>query len=340
MLYFLALYATALGTADSFSVLNDVRSSIYASADATTIPSDIFSLDQLHQPAVDFSYSSDFVPQYTSTPPSSFQEYASCSADRHKDCQDLFDFYDAKVIRCEQLSSDDMTASKYGTKEFMIRWEVSWVMAGSVWLYKLADVAGWDIIQKPPDPSSISIFSWKNVFRMFGSAFETGVITLPISRVEGSTRLKISTRTSSSTLGDNNCTRLSIKESIDLVREGDLGRLQNRKVAQELAAWLDVSRRPGDTSEESWAGIVRSRILSAVPGAGALDIDPNEEEEGALALLVFGVTCLMALTLSYNLLLGEVGPGQVSKFCDDTHRVELGSGYFSECVGPYGDWDR
>lgn len=144
MLYCLVLYATVLGTADSFSVLNDVRSSIYASAD------DILSLEKLHPPEVSFSYSSDFIPQYTSTPPPSFQEYTSCAADRHKDCQDLFDLYDTKVIRCEQLSSDDTTASKYGTKEFMIRWEVSWVMAGSVWLYTLADVAGWDIIQKIP----------------------------------------------------------------------------------------------------------------------------------------------------------------------------------------------
>ena len=175
------------------------------------------------------------------------------------------------------------------------------------------------------------------MFRMFGSAFQTGVITLPISRVEGSTRLKISTRERTITLGGNNCTRLSIKESIDLVREGDLGRLQNRKVAQELAAWLDVSRRPSGTSEESWAGIVRSRILSAVPGAGVLDIDPNDEEESASALLVFGVTCLMALTLSYNFFLGEVGTGQVSEFCDDARRIEPGSGYFSECFGLYGD---
>ena len=158
------------------------------------------------------------------------------------------------------------------------------------------------------------------MFRMFGSAFQTGVITLPISRGEGSTRLKISTRERTITLGGNNCTRLSIKESIDFVREGDLGRLQNRKVAQELAAWLDVSRRPSGTSEESWAGIVRSRILSAVPGAGVLDIDPNDEEESASALLVFGVTCLMALThrTIYFLEMWELG--RFLTICDDARK--------------------
>jgi len=36
----------------------------------------------------------------------------------------------------------------------------------------------------------------------------------------------------------------SVTESLDLVWEADKNRLQNRRVAQELASWIDVSRRP------------------------------------------------------------------------------------------------
>ena len=336
MLCLLTFIITILNTSQihSFPVLNDVKSSIFAgSKDATTIPRTIFSSEQqIHLPDISVSFSSDFCPP-TNSPPLSFQDYLNYAASRHADCRDLFDSYDTKVIRCEQLSSEvtgSQSSKTQATRQFMIRWEVSWIMVGSVWLYKLANVAGWEISKKAPDPSQISTFSWRNVFRLFSSAFQTGVITLPESKVEGNTRLKISTLDTNN--GNGTITRVSITESIDLIREGDLGRLQNRKVAQELAVWLDVSRRPEDISEGIWAGMVRSRTLSAVPGAGVLDVDPNEDDESIFALFTFGVACLIALSISYDMILGEVGSGKVSELCEPI--IEVGAGYLSECFGP------
>eukprot|EP00979_Chaetoceros_neogracilis_P014665 scaffold4807_cov222-Chaetoceros_neogracile.AAC.3 len=337
MLCFLTILITSLSITriHSFPILlNDIKASIFASSskdsDATTIPSTIFSSEQ-QLSEIPLSCLSEFCPT-KSRPPLSFQDYEDCAVSRHKDCRDLFDSYNTKVIRCEQLSSGDAVSKskELVTRDFMIRWEASWIMMGSVWIYKLADIVGWQISKKAPDPSRISTFSWRNVFRLFGSAFQTGVITLPVSRVEGSTRLRISTL---DTNNSSSIIRVSISESIDLIREGDLGRLQNRKVAQELAAWLDVSRRPEEISEETWAGIIRSRVLSGVPGAGVLDVDPNEDDESVFAVFTFGVAYLIALSISYNLLLGEAGSGQVSKLCDDAPIIEVGAGYLSECFG-------
>ena len=99
------------------------------------------------------------------------------------------------------------------------------------------------------------------------------------------------------------CKTFSLRKSIDLVSEVDKNRLQNRRVAQELASWMDVSRRPPAETCDEWAGIVRERILTGVEGAGPLDVDLNEDDaEGGIALVVFGVICLSAVALLFEYL--------------------------------------
>ena len=267
-----------------------------------------------------------------------YEEYA-CS--RHKDCLELFDRYESVNLRCERISSSRTENTL--VEEFNMRWQASWVSAGSVWLFDLADAAGWEIERKIPDSSQVSTFSWTNVGRVFTKAFSTGKITLPTNLIEGTTctrlRVKYKDDNSKSMKAKDTIINISVSESIDLVREADLGRLQNRIVAQELASWLDVSRRPiyMDGNEDEWASHVRGRILNGVPGAGPLDVDPNEDSPSVIVL--FGVIVVAAFVGLYNLLLEEVvgGTGEVSKLCDDAAKLEIGSGYFSECFGPYGD---
>ena len=104
-----------------------------------------------------------------------------------------------------------------------------------------------------------------------------------------------------------------------------------------------MSRRPDEfgINEDEWAGMVRERILLGVPGAGSLDIDPNEDDgEGATALLIFGAFCSITLALSFQYFVApEIvgGTGTISAQCNDAARIEFGSGYLSECFGPYGD---
>ena len=129
---------------------------------------------------------------------------------------------------------------------------------------------------------------------------------------------------------------ISLKESIDLVSEADKGRLQNRRVAQEVASWIDVSRRPPEKEfgidANEWAGVVRQRMLMGVPGAGALDVDPNEDDvEGGIALLIFGVVCFGVLALSFEYFtLPDFGGGAgttIPDKCDSVEILEFGSGY-------------
>ncbi len=268
--------------------------------------------------------------------PLSAEQYFSYASDRHADCIELFDRYATNMKRCAQISSTKTTTSL--VEEYNIRWEASWISASSVWLFDLADAIGWEVEKKVPDPSKISSFSWLAVIKVFQNAFQTGTIQLPVFLVEGNSRLKI-VRKEEGASNMESPVSISIAESIDLVKEADSSRLQNRRVAQELASWLDVSRRPMemDGKERDWADIVRERILMNVPGAGPLDVDPNEDEPGVI--LAFGTLCLATFSLLYFFLVGEVvgGTGQVSSLCDDAVKLEVGSGYFSECFGPYGD---
>lgn len=261
----------------------------------------------------------------------SVETYNKYVSSRHEDCIQLFDRYDSKALRCELISSTQTSQTQ--VEEYNIKWQASWISASSVWLFNLADNVGWKVEKKVPDASKVSTFSWKGVGQVFQYAFQTGTIKLPVSLVEGNTRLKIRKEESSSKVV------ITSSESIDLVREADLGRLQNRIVAQELASWLDVSRRPFDMDgkEIEWAVTVRERILTGVPGAGPLDVDPNEDGPGAL--LSFGVLLIIAFGLFSNAIIEEVvgGTEQVSELCEDAVKLEVGSGYYSECFGPYGD---
>jgi len=263
-------------------------------------------------------FSSDFVARQEI----SAARYNACTNSRHNDCRSLFDRYSTEVKRCEVIDDDTVN----------IRWKATWIPAGTSWLYRLANACGWAIESRSADPYKVSAFSWTAVFSIFANAFATGNITLPISEAEGNTVVSIQ---------ENGLT--SITESLDLIKEADAGRLLNRRVAQELASWLDVSRRPDECgiSEEEWANMVRERVLLGVPGAGSLDIDPNEDDgESAIALLIFGAICSAALILSFQYFVApEIvgGTGAISAQCDDAARIEFGSGYLSECFGPYGD---
>ena len=312
--------------------------------DATTLPPALF--EKIKSPQLNAESSNDKsnpIPCFVTVSsdlqsagdPISAQDYIAYTSKRYSDCVQLFDRYECKTLRCERVVSGSALKT---IEEYNIRWQTSWISPSSVWLYELADNLDWDIQTKVPDPSRISKFSWNGVAQVFQKAFQTGSIDLPLNVVEGNTQLKISEQKNSNHVS---ILSISIKESIDLIRESDMSRLLNRKVAQELASWLDVSRRPlnMDGKEENWAGIVRDRVLTNVPGAGALDIDPNDENDGPGALLVFGALGIISFGFLFSFLIDEVvgNTGQVSKLCENAEKLEFGSGYVTECFGLFGD---
>jgi hypothetical protein len=335
-------------------------------------------------------YSSDFTPRQQ-LPIEYYMEGTQC---RHKDCLDLFDGYTTETLRCELLTLNNSASdnkinlinqSSTVSISINIRWKATWIPPGSTWLYDLSKSIGWDINKCTPDPFRIATFSYNAVYIMFQNAFQTGIINLPISSVEGNTMLSITCQSSITNDDDGDSSSesktstaktrkriISIKESIDLVTDGaDKGRLQNRRVAQELASWLDVSRRlvldqdnidmDTDTdnvdlnmmnnciSPEKWSSILRSRILSGVPGVGPLDIDPNastndddnNDNSQVIIQQIIGGLFVIGFGWVFNFILANqiIGgtTGTVSSLCDDAPILEFGSGYLSECFGPYGD---
>ena len=233
---------------------------------ATPIAIPLFKITTLtndEEDKINITYTTDFGSEEIS-----ISSYIEFTTERQNNCINLFDDYGSCIIRCETIDQSTLN----------IRWNATWIPSGSTWLYTLADLANWNVTRRVPDYTKISKFSgYKAIFTLFQKAFNTGCITLPTSLVEGNTLLSINDNDTASYDG-NNIVSISIKESIDLVSEADKCRLQNRRVAQELAEWVDVSRRPPSYDYDEWASIVRQRVLTNVPGSGPLDVDPNEDD--------------------------------------------------------------
>ena len=270
-------------------IINDDHDDIL-NKDATVIPlekiiSTLGNVNSYEDDKIKFFHTTDFGSEEISSP-----TYTQFTKERHNDCINLFDGYDTNIIRCSVIDTSTLN----------IRWNASWIPAGSTWLYSLADLVNWNVTRKVPDYTKISKFSgYKAVFVLFQKAFNTGCITLPISLVEGNTLLSIK----DDDIVSCDSISISIKESIDLVSEADKCRLQNRRVAQELAEWVDVSRRPPSKDYDEWASIVRQRILINVPGAGPLDVDPNEDDTEGVIVLAFSAFCVAVLGLSFQYIL-------------------------------------
>ena len=236
---------------------------------------------------IKITYTTDFGSEEIST-----FTYTQFTKERHLDCINLFDGYDSCIIRCSAIDTSTLN----------VRWNASWIPAGSTWLYSLASLVNWNVTRKVPDCTKISKFSgYKAIFALFQKAVNTGCITLPISLVEGNTLLSINDYDYDTASCD--IISISIKESIDLVSEADICRIQNRRVAQELSEWLDVSRRPPSIDYDEWASIVRQRVLTSVPGAGPLDVDPNEDDGEGVIVLAFSAFVLLYWEFHFNMYL-------------------------------------
>lgn len=323
----------------SFGLLSsDVVKAFQRSNDCSTLPEAIFDVDDHDEAPTSFQLLSESTIRIST----SFQEqyevpvetYLKCATNSHDACVELLDRYATSLLRCEEIKLEGMSPQQDRQRQFNVRWEASWISPNSVWLYELAEQIGWTIETKTPDSMKISTSSWTRVLQLFQTALQTGTIVLPRYSVEGNTRFRLMQDRSESQV-----VSISLEESIDLVEEADSLRLQNRVVAQEIASWLDVSRKPPNSDEVDWASTVRQRILANVPGAGALDVDPNED--GPEVLFAFFAVCIISVGILYQTLSGEMmgSQGQISTQCTEAEELVTSSGYLTECFingdGPF-----
>lgn len=214
--------------------------------------------------------------------PLSRDEYCAASGRWHADCARLLDGYSTSVTRCSTLGSENRVG---------VNWEAEWRPVTSEWLAGLAAVLQWRVTRAPLDPEAVKTFSWRGVGRLLWQAVRTGEIRLPSAVVQGRWVLTLDEEVEDGAAG----LVILAEESLSQVDLASASRLRNRRVAQDVAEWLDVARRPGGVAPEVWEGRVRDAVLSGVPGARPLDIDPSEDPtDGVLA---FGAVALVAATL-------------------------------------------
>lgn len=241
------------------------------------------------------------------------EAYAAAQQRWNADGRELFHGYRTEVLRCAELASDVNIVA--------VRWRASWSPEGVVWLENVANVCGWELERFDIGDlrGELSTFSWRAVGSLLSTAVTTGQLRLPLANVEGRTELRIDPATQKV---------VSLTERVDLVADADGGRLLNRKVAQELAAWLDVCRRPCAVDPDEWAATVRSRCLSGVPGAGVLDVDPSED--GPAAAAVFALVAALLLGALTGALAEPLGnePGFFGgSVCDELSATAAADGW-------------
>lgn len=238
--------------------------------------------------------------------------YVAAATQWHADCTRELAYYHTELLRCDTLSTTSDELVSY-------RWRAQWHSEAQRPLRTLARLVGWRIIEFDLDPQAVSTFSWAAVFQLLWAAARSGELKLPASAVEG--RAEVHLDTVSGVV-------IAHTETLDGVRAADGRRLLNRKVAQDVATLLDFRRRPGSVpSPDEWASAVSARVLRSVPGAGVLDVDPNEDPR---AVVAFATLVASVLVVSIAGIGDETGVfGRTA--CDEVvvAASELG---FDQCV--------
>ena len=164
-----------------------------------------------------------------------------------------------------------MTRSSQTTDSVNVRWRASWINDSARPLRRLAQLAGWRVVEFDyiAESQRQKTFSWRGVRELLATQRCAGEIALPRATIEGVARLRFA----------DDGTLLSHDERLDFVADADSRVLRNRLCATDAAAFLDVCRRPSADDPDEWAARTRERVLVGVPGAGTLDIDPTEDPD-------------------------------------------------------------
>jgi len=236
--------------------------------------------------------------------------YSTAASSWHADCQQLLGpCYETRAIRVALVAPDEVA----------VRWRAEWSPASTRWLEALADTLSWRVERFDLDPRAESAFSWRAVGNLFATAASTKCLRLPCACVEGRAVLRFD--------GESGLC-VSHRERVDAVDLAATSRLRNRRVAADVAEYLDV-RRPAQVAEDVWAVEVASAVLVGVPGAGPLDIEPlADTTEGVAALGAFAFVAACALAVSVRTLGDETGVFGAT-LCDE---VGESAWAYTQCV--------
>merc|ERR1712216_1010783 len=111
-----------------------------------------------------------------------------------------------------------------------------------------------------------SRFTWRGLFGVFKTAALEKKMRVPHANIQGTARLRF--RAEEDAGGARLFSLLSTEETIDLVGHINAERVQNKRLARDVLAFLDA-RKPPNTSLEAWdARVDESVKWRLVPGMG------------------------------------------------------------------------
>ena len=236
--------------------------------------------------------------------------YGAAAAEWRATCEELLGpGYETSVTRVARLSDNEVS----------VRWRAAWPPDKTRWLENLARLLRWRVERFDLEPTRESAFSFAAVARVFATAASTGVLRLPTACLEAQAVL---------TLDETTGLCVSHRERLDALGLARASRLRNRRVAADLAEFLDL-RRPPAVDSDDWAAEVAASALAGVPGAGVLDIEPlADERESTIALAAFALVVVGAVSFT----VASVGGGSEGfgeTLCDELGATSAG---YSQCV--------
>ena len=213
-------------------------------------------------------------------------------------------------------------ATTVSTTTLLVRWNATYVDPSVAWLVSLSEsIPGWTPNFRPytDQASKVRMFSYSALLRLFGDAFVTGKLRVPLACIQGTItcefreekendEIKATTRNSI----------VSISEDLAYAQDITRGALSNRLCARDLQFFLEVARKPleyrrdgerkeakEDTVEkqqyEYWEDLVAEALpWRSVPGMkDPMYIEGQSKEDLAANLpLVFG-TFSVVLVLAF-----------------------------------------
>ena len=227
-------------------------------------------------------------------------------------CDRFVGVEDRELPRCERVAT---RVSAVSPTEIVVSWEVRFVPAKLSWMTTLGEVwpgvtvEYYDILDRMDQRSR---FTWEGLFRVFQTAALEKKMRVPRANVRGVTQLRFRAEEDcDDARGDANVrarfSLLSTEETIELVGHVNAERVQNKRLARDVLAFLDA-RKPPNVSIEAWdARVDESVKWRSVPGMGQFDVDGLEDAEDrnevfadAMVLLAFCTMILLTFAWAFG----------------------------------------
>ena len=224
-------------------------------------------------------------------------------------CERFIGTEDRELLECERAAT---RVSRVSPTEIIARWETCFVPTKIHWMVRLASVwpgvtvEYYDILDRMDRRSR---FTWRGLFDVFKTAALKKKMRVPYAKIKGTTRLRFQ-RAAEDDAEDYSTPSLSLlstEETIELVGFINAERVQNKRLARDVLAFLDT-RKPPNVSLEAWDERIDASLKwRLVPGMGQFDVDGledavdrNEVFADAMVVLAFGTVVLLTFAWAFG----------------------------------------